>query len=96
MLAAGAAVAPGKAPARFARAARRAASAARTHAREVTVQDWLEGAAGGLPGDDAFVAGWLAGRRHGAGDEALAGWTDALSRLLRGKATDWLETGSSV
>jgi hypothetical protein len=89
-LAAGASVAPGKAPARFAAAATAAAEAARAHARAVDVQQWLEATAAGLPPHGAFAAGRAAGLRAGEPARATEGWAAALTRLERPKVTGWL------
>lgn len=89
-LGAAAAVAPGKAPGRFARAALAAATAARDHGRAVRVQGWLEEQAPDLPSTEAFRAGHLAGRRAGDATAARNAWADALDRLTATKATKWL------
>ncbi len=89
-LGAAAAVAPGKAPARFARAARAAATAARDHGRAQRVQGWLEEQAPDLPPAEAFRAGHLAGRRDGDAMAARDAWADALDRLTATKALKWL------
>ena len=89
-LAAGAAVAPGKAPRRFAHAARAAARAARDHARARRVQTWLADQAADLPPAEAFRAGHLAGRRAGDAAAAREAWATAVERLTAGKARKWL------
>lgn len=94
-LAAGAAVAPGKAPARFARDAARAAAAARDHARAADVQRWLRATAVALPAEEAFVAGRLAGRRADDPGEAVREWDEALERLLRDKSLRWLDEAAA-
>ena len=88
--AAAAAVAPGKAPARFARAARAAATAARDHGRALRVQGWLAEQAPDLPPSEAFRAGHLAGRRDGDAMDARAAWAEALDKLTAAKALKWL------
>jgi hypothetical protein len=89
-LGAAARVAPGKAPRRFARAARAAATAAREHAGALQVQAWLEAAATDLVPAEAFRAGHLAGRRAQDLAVAQAAWADAVGSLTRAKALKWL------
>lgn len=89
-LAAGAAVAEGKAPARFAAAAAAAAGAARDHARAVRIQAWCREEAALLEPAEAYLAGHLAGRRAEDAAEAVERWNGALDRLTRERATKWL------
>ena len=89
-LAAAAAVAPGKAPRRFARAARAAATAARDHARAQRIQGWLAEQAADLPPREAFRAGRLAGRRADDAERAGEAWATAVERLTAAKAQKWL------
>ncbi|MDZ7705084.1 MAG: hypothetical protein U5L04_11450 [Trueperaceae bacterium] len=89
-LGAAAAIAPGKAPRRFAVAAGAAATAARDHERALRVQRWLAEQAPALPPDEAFRAGHLAGRRDGDAIAARAAWAAAVERLTSKKATKWL------
>lgn len=83
-------IASGKAPKRFNRAARAAATAAADHHRATRVQQWLAEETAALDPAEAFRVGHLAGRRADAGDRALAAWDDALDDLTANRTLKWL------